>query len=89
MAALIKNAISVTVRDTAKRTKLWYHIQMVIRASFVFPDSTSMPGEYMGKQLAAKPRHWLNPKSVCTYFLTMQHLPTKLFEEHSVNRAEG
>ena len=36
MAALTKNAISVTVSDRAKQTKIWDHIQIVIRASFVF-----------------------------------------------------
>ena len=36
MAALTKNAISEMVRDRAKRTKIWDHILIVIRASFVF-----------------------------------------------------
>ena len=36
MAALTKNAISVTVRERVKRTQIWDHIQIVIRASFVF-----------------------------------------------------
>ena len=35
MAAFTKNAISEMVRDTAKRTKIWDHIQIVIRADFV------------------------------------------------------
>ena len=33
---LITNAISVTVRDRAKLTKIWDDIQIFIRASFVF-----------------------------------------------------
>ena len=36
MAALTINAIAVTVRDRAKPTKIWDHIQIVIRVSFVF-----------------------------------------------------
>ena len=36
MAALTKNDTSVTVRDIAKWTKIWDHIQINITASFVF-----------------------------------------------------
>ena len=38
MADLNKDAISLTVSDKkrSKRTKIWDHIQIVIRASFVF-----------------------------------------------------
>ena len=35
MATLTKNAITVMVIDRAKRTKIWDHIQIIIRASFV------------------------------------------------------
>ena len=40
MAALTKNAISVTVRDRAKRTKIWDHKGCKSQITNIFKNST-------------------------------------------------
>ena len=48
MAALAKNAISVALRDRSKRTKIWDHIQIVIRPlAKTFHDSSYFSGIYI------------------------------------------
>ena len=39
MAALTKNGISVTVRDRAKRTKIWDHKGYIILITNIFKNS--------------------------------------------------